>query len=234
MENIVHVEDLSVAYNDVPVLIDVDVDIRKNSRTAIIGPNGAGKSTLLKSILGLIKPITGEITILGKKYKEVYREIAYIPQINSVNWDFPATVFDVVLMGRYSNLGWIKRPTKKDKEIAKNAIEQMGMTEFSKHQISELSGGQRQRVFIARAIAQKSQIYFMDEPMQGVDIKTQEIIVSLIFEFQKQGKTIIVVHHDLSTIKDYFDNVILLNKKIIASGDVNTVFSDENLALTYR
>ena len=182
-KNIIHIEDLTMAYNDKPVLWDIDADIMGNSRTAIIGPNGAGKSTLLKGILNLMKPISGEITIMGKQYREVYKQIAYIPQINTVNWNFPATVEDVVLMGRYAHLGWIRRPSKTDKEISKEALIKMGMNDYAKRQISQLSGGQRQRVFLARAISQDAKIYLMDEPLQGVDIKTEGIIMSVIKEF---------------------------------------------------
>ena len=187
-KNIIHIEDLTMAYNDKPVLWDIDADIMENSRTAIIGPNGAGKSTLLKGILNLMKLVSGEITIMGKKYREVYKQIAYIPQINTVNWNFPATVEDVVLMGRYAHLGWIRRPSKTDKEISKEALIKMEMNDYAKRQISQLSGGQRQRVFLARAIAQDAKIYLMDEPLQGVDIKTEGIIMSVIKEFQSSAE----------------------------------------------
>ncbi|WP_036730569.1 metal ABC transporter ATP-binding protein [Peptoniphilus mikwangii] len=226
---IIKVEDLTIAYHDKPVLWDNDIDIMENSRTAIIGPNGAGKSTLLKGILGLQKKLSGEVLIMGKPFKDVQKEIAYIPQASSVNWDFPTTVLDVVLMGRYVHLGWIKRPSKKDYEIAYKALETIGMSEFKDRQISQLSGGQRQRVFVARAIAQDAQIYFMDEPLAGVDKVTEKVIIEFLKESQKKGKTSIVVHHDLSTIKEYFDHVVILNKRVIAQGLVNDVFNKENL-----
>lgn len=226
---IIKVEDLTIAYHDKPVLLDIDVNIIRNSRTAIIGPNGAGKSTLLKGILGLQKKLSGEVQIMGQSPDKVKKRIAYIPQVSEVNWDFPTTVFDVVLMGRYVHLGWIKRPRRQDYEFAHKALEQIGMSEFKDRQISQLSGGQKQRVFIARAICQNADIYFMDEPLAGVDKKTEKIIIDFLKEAQRLGKTSIVVHHDLSTIKDYYDHVVILNKKIIAQGRVEETFTPENL-----
>ena len=228
-QTIVEVEDLTMAYHDRPVLWDVDVDIVQGSRTAIIGPNGAGKSTLLKGILGLLKPLTGEVRIMGQELDQVKKKIAYIPQSNSVNWDFPTTVLDVVMMGRYVHLGWLKRPGKEDKEIALKALRTVGMEEFSERQISELSGGQRQRVFLARAMTQGPEIFFMDEPFTGVDKKTERVIVDFLKNAQKEGKTSLVVHHDLNTLRDYFDHVVLLNKRVIAAGPVVEVFTSENL-----
>lgn len=230
----VHIEDMTIAYRDKPVLWDIDLDIEMGKRTAIVGPNGAGKSTLLKAVLGLITSISGSVKIFDKNIKYVYKNIAYIPQQNEVDWDFPTTVIDVVLMGRYVHLGWIKRPKKYDYDIAYNALEIMGMKEFANRQISQLSGGQKQRVFFARAIAQNADIYFMDEPLAGVDIKTEKIIMDKIKDFIDEGKTCIVVHHDLSTVPNYFDNVVLINKRIISSGTVNNVFNDENIKRTYN
>lgn len=227
--SLIHVEDLTMAYQDKPVLWDIDVDIPKNSRTAVIGPNGAGKSTLIKGILGLQPIFSGKVTVLGRPFKEVYRQVAYIPQTSSVNWDFPTTVEDVVLMGRYVHLGWLKRPQAQDKELALAALERIGLADFRHRQISQLSGGQRQRVFIARAIAQHANIYFMDEPLAGVDKKTEQIIIDFLAEAQNEGKTSIVVHHDLNTLEDYFDYVVILNKKLIAQGPVCEVFTEENL-----
>lgn len=238
MENrnnsIINVEDLTLAYNEKPVVWDADLDIIKNSRTAIIGPNGAGKSTLLKGILGLLKPLAGEITIMGKTPKDARKHFSYIPQTASVNWDFPTTVLDVVVMGRYRTLGWIKRPHKKDYEIAKEALEKMKMYEFKDRQISELSGGQRQRVFLSRALTSDAEIYFMDEPLAGVDIVTEKIIMDTIKEFQDNGKTIVVVHHDLNTIEKYFDHVVIINKKIVAHGDLETAFTKENIKKAFK
>lgn len=226
---IIQVEDLTMAYHDNPVLWDNDVDIIKNSRTAIVGPNGAGKSTLLKGILGLEKTLSGEVYIMGQSLKKVKKKIAYIPQASSVNWDFPTTVLDVVLMGRYVHLGWIKRPKEEDYKIAEDSLKKIGMYDFKDRQISQLSGGQRQRVFIARAIASDAEIYFMDEPLAGVDKKTEKIIMDFLKESQAQGKTSVVVHHDLNTLADYFDHVVILNKKVVAQGPVETTFTEENI-----
>ncbi len=228
-KNIVRVEDMTMAYHDKPVLWDVDMDIEEGSRTAIIGPNGAGKSTLLKGVLGLQKTLSGKVLIFGEPVKKVLKRIAYIPQTGSVNWNFPTTVLDVVLMGRYSHLGWIKRPGKQDKKIAMEALSMMGMEEFYNRQISQLSGGQRQRVFIARAIAQEAQLYFMDEPLAGVDKKTEGIIIDFLKKIQEEGRTSVVVHHDLNTLRDYFDHVVILNKRMIAQGEVKSVFTPDNL-----
>lgn len=228
-EKLIHVEDLTMAYHDQPVLWDVDFDIMKRSKTAIIGPNGAGKSTLIKGILGLERIFSGIIEIEGKRFKDVYQDIAYIPQASSVNWDFPTTVEDVVLMGRYVHLGWIKRPKERDRAIAKEALRMIGLYDYRHRQISQLSGGQRQRVFIARAIAQDAQIYFMDEPLAGVDKRTERVIIDFLNRSQAEGKTSIVVHHDLNTLKEYFDHVVILNKKLIAAGPVADCFTAENL-----
>ena len=229
----IHVEDMTIAYAEKPVIWDADVDIYDNSITAIIGPNGAGKSTLIKGILNIIKPISGEVRIWEKPYKEVYRQIAYIPQASNVNWNFPTTVEEVVLMGRYVHVGAFKKYGKEDRKKAEEALETVNMSEFAKRHISELSGGQKQRVFLARAIAQDAGMYFLDEPLQGVDIKTEAIIMDTLKEFQKNSKTIVSVHHDLSTVEEYFDHVVMLNKKILFSGSVAEVFTKENIALTY-
>lgn len=227
---IVKVEDLTMAYNEKPVLWDNDVDIVENSRTAIIGPNGAGKSTLVKGILGLQKTLSGYVEVMGQPVKQVQKKIAYIPQSNSVNWDFPTTALDVVLMGRYVHLGWIKRPRKKDLKKAEQALQKIGMQDYKNRQISQLSGGQRQRVFIARAIAQDAEIYFMDEPLAGVDKNTEKVIIDFLKESQNQGKTSIVIHHDLNTLAEYFDHLVILNKKIIDQGPMQTILTKENLA----
>lgn len=230
---VISVKNLTIAYNDKPVLWDNNINFVKNSITAIVGPNGAGKSTLLKGILGLKKILSGKIEIEGKNLKDVKKEIAYIPQSSSVNWDFPTTVFDVVLMGRYVHCGWIKRPNKIDKKKALDAIEKIGLSQYRDRQISQLSGGQKQRVFIARAIASDANIYFMDEPLAGVDKKTEGIIMEFLRDSQKMGKTSIVVHHDLNTIKKYFDHLVIINKRIIAQGLVNNVFTSENIEMAF-
>ncbi|PKY90622.1 manganese ABC transporter ATP-binding protein [Falseniella ignava] len=226
---LIQVRDLTMAYHDKPVIWDVDLDIPQGSRTAIIGPNGAGKSTLLKGILGLESLLAGEVLIQGKKAKDLLKEIAYIPQTSSVNWNFPTTVEDVVLMGRYVHLGWLKRPTKLDREIADAALEEIGLYELRHRQISQLSGGQRQRTFIARAIAQQADIYMMDEPLAGVDKRTEAIIIDFLERSQSEGKTSIVVHHDLNTLSSYFDYLVILNKELIAAGPLDQVFTKQNL-----
>lgn len=226
---IVHVEDMTMAYHDKPVLWDLDLSITEGTRTAVIGPNGAGKSTLLKGIMGLQPTLSGEVRVFGKVLKEVLRHVAYIPQVGTVNWDFPTTVLDVVLMGRYGHLGWIRRPGKKDREKALESLSLMGLEEFRNRQISRLSGGQKQRVFIARAIAQEADLYFMDEPLAGVDKKTEGIIIDFLKQMQREGRTSVVVHHDLNTIREYFDHLVILNKRLIAQGAVEEVFTNENL-----
>lgn len=232
-KDIIEIEDLSIAYHNKPVIWDIDLKLQKNSITAIVGPNGAGKSTLMKGILGLIPLLSGKILIEGENLKEVYKKISYVPQIGNVNWDFPTTVLDVVLMGRYTYLGWLKRPNKKDKQIALEALKTIQMEEFANRQISQLSGGQKQRVFLARALVQDAELYFLDEPMQGIDIKSEEIIFNILKEMRAKGKTIIVVHHDLKTIEKYFTHVTFINKQIIASGEVATTFNKENIEKTY-
>ncbi len=234
MDYIIEVEDMTVAYQTKPVLWDIDIDIPKSVLMAIVGPNGAGKSTLIKAMLDLIKPVSGNVLFNGSSYKEQRRHIGYVPQSGSVDWDFPANVLDVVLMGRYGILGWIKRPKAEDRAKAMEALEKVGMDGFANRQISQLSGGQQQRVFLARALVQDADIYFMDEPFKGVDAKTERAIISLLKELKERGKTLIVVHHDLQTVPEYFDWVVLLNTQIIASGPVSQVFTEENLNKTYR
>ena len=229
----VKIDDLTVSYNQKPVLWDIDLEIPKGVLMAIVGPNGAGKSTLIKSILGIINPLAGTVSIEGKPYKSQKKKIAYVPQRGSVDWDFPTQVLDVVMMGTYGNLGWFKRPGKKEKEESLKALEKVGMLDFKDRQISQLSGGQQQRVFLARALVQNAEIYFMDEPFQGVDATTERAIISLLKELKDQGKTVIVVHHDLDTVTEYFNWVTLLNVKVIASGNVEEYFTAENLKKCY-
>lgn len=228
------VEDLTISYDIKPVLWDVDLQIPKGALMAIVGPNGAGKSTLIKGMLGLVNVVTGYVTFFGKSYEDSKKQIAYVPQRGSVDWDFPTTVFDVVLMGRYGDVGWFKRPTKEDKEIALNCLERVGMSKYKSRQISELSGGQQQRVFLARALAQKADIYIMDEPFQGVDVVTEEAIVNIFKLLKSEGKTLIIVHHDLKTVPKYFDHVALINLEVIAQGKIEDVFTDENINQTYQ
>lgn len=232
-EYAVSTKNLSVAYSDKPVIWKLNINVEKGSRTAIVGPNGAGKSTLIKAVMKLIKPVSGTSFIDGSTHKSALKKVAYVPQKGEVNWDFPATVFDVVLMGRYVHKGLFKRPDKKDKDIAAAALETMKMTQYKDRQISELSGGQRQRVFLARAIAHDASIYIMDEPLQGIDITTEKLIISTMKKLQAEGKTFLVVHHNLNTVPDYFNRVIILNKEIITSGPVEEVWTKENINAAY-
>ncbi len=230
---LIEVEDMTVAYEKKPVLWDIDLKIPKGVLMAIVGPNGAGKSTLIKAMLDLVKPISGKVLFNGADYHSQRRYIGYVPQRESVDWDFPTSVFDVVLMGTYGQIGWIKRPGRKEKEKALDAIKKVGMEEFIARQISQLSGGQQQRVFLARALVQDADIYFMDEPLQGVDARTEKAIIRILKELRTNGKTVVVVHHDLQTVQEYFDWVTLLNTKIIKYGRVEEVFNEDNLKITY-
>jgi manganese/zinc/iron transport system ATP- binding protein len=227
------VDDLTVAYNYKPVLWDIDLAIPEGVLMAIVGPNGAGKSTLIKSILGIIDPIAGSVSIYGKPYDKQRKLVGYVPQKGSVDWDFPTTALDVVTMGTYGSLGWIKRPGKKERKIALESLEKVGMLSFKDRQINQLSGGQQQRVFLARALAQDADIYFMDEPFQGVDATTEITIINILKQLRKAGKTVVVVHHDLQTVPEYFDWVTFLNVKKIATGPVKEIFNDDNLTKTY-
>jgi len=237
MEWAVEVEDMTVAYTTKPVLWDVDMKVPIGSLAAIVGPNGAGKSTLLKAMLGLLTVISGSVKFYIDHHlamdKKDYKKIAYVPQSGSVDWDFPTTVLDVVLMGRYRHLGWFKRPSKKDKELALSMIEKMGMSDYVNRQIRQLSGGQQQRVFLARALVQEADIYLMDEPFKGVDKTTEHAIISLLQEMKARGKTVIVVHHDLNTVPQYFDWVTMVNKQTVAYGPVAETFTDEAIERTY-
>ncbi len=232
-QNCIKIEDLTMAYHEKPVLWDIDATVQKNSITAIVGPNGAGKSTLLKGILGLLKPLSGHIEIFDKPVKEVLKKIAYVPQTGSVNWDFPTTVLDVVTMGQYVHLGWIKRPAKRERQLAMAALQKMGMADFANRQISQLSGGQRQRVFLARAICQDADLYIMDEPLAGVDRKTEGIIMDLLKQFQKNDKTVVAVHHDLNSLQAYFDHVIVLNKVVVSQGTLEEALTKAAIDQAY-
>ena len=225
--NAIEIKNLTVAYGENIALEDLNLDIEVGSLMALVGPNGAGKSTLIKTILKFLKQITGEIKINAKT-------LAYVPQRNSVDWDFPTTLFDVVEMGCYGRVGLFKRVSKEEKHKVLKAIEQVGMLEFKDRQISELSGGQQQRAFIARALVQEADIYLMDEPFQGVDSTTEKSIVEILKQLKAEGKTIIVVHHDLQTVPAYFESVALINKTVIVSGKVSEVFTQENIDVTYR
>lgn len=224
---------VTVNYDKTPVLWDISLKIPQGLLVGIIGPNGAGKSTLIKTALGIIKPISGRIAFFGKSLKQVRQKVAYVPQRESVDWDFPITVRELVLMGRYGHLGIIKWPRKVDYEIVDHYLAAVGMTDYSHRQISQLSGGQQQRVFIARALVQEADIYFMDEPFAGVDLATENVIIKLLQQLKAKGKTVFVVHHDLSSMERYFDWAIMLNLRLVACGEVRTVFTPEMLNSTY-
>ncbi|MCM3269400.1 metal ABC transporter ATP-binding protein [Paenibacillus elgii] len=224
---------MTVAYQKKPVLRDISLQVPEGKLIGIVGPNGAGKSTLIKAALGLIPSVTGEVSIYGKPYAEQRKLIGYVPQRESVDWDFPTSALDVVMMGRYGHLGWFKRPGVREREIAMDCLSKVGMANFADRQISQLSGGQQQRVFLARALAQDAKLYFMDEPFVGVDAATEKAIVTLLGELREQGKTVLVVHHDLATVKQYFDWVILLNVELQGIGPAEEVFTRDNLQRTY-
>ena len=229
----VEANDLTVAYRERPVLWDIDLAVPRGKLMAIMGPNGAGKTTLIKAILGLVPAAAGQVRVHGKPYAENRHLVGYVPQRGSVDWDFPTTVRDVVMMGRYGALGWLRRPGRREREQATAALAKVGMAEFADRQISELSGGQQQRVFLARALVQDARVYFMDEPFQGVDARTERAIIELLKELRAQDRTVVVVHHDLQTVAEYFDWVTLLNVRRIASGPVAEAFTAENLRLAY-
>ena len=233
MPSILDIHDVTVAYHRKPVLWDVDLVIERPQLAAIVGPNGAGKSTLIKAVLGLVPMASGSVQVFGQSLASVRQRIGYVPQRESVDWDFPVSVLDVVLMGTYGQLGWFRRPGTKQRQWARECLAKLGLAEYEKQQIGQLSGGQQQRVFLARALAQKADIYFMDEPMAGVDAATEHAIFELLSELREQGKTIIAVHHDLRTVPEYFDFVALLNVRLVASGPVETTFTPENLQKTY-
>ena len=229
----IEVADLTVAYRDQPVLWDVDLNVPSGVLMAIVGPNGAGKTTLIKAILGLVSPAAGRVLIHGQSYTDQRRLVGYVPQRGSVDWDFPTSVLDVVMMGCYGTLGWGRRPGRRERARGMEALKNVGMLDFADRQISQLSGGQQQRVFLARALVQDAQVYLMDEPFQGVDATTERAIVALLQDLRAAGKTVVAVHHDLQTVADYFDSVTLLNVRRIASGPVEEVFTEQNLRLAY-
>lgn len=230
---VLDVHDVTVAYHRRPVLWDVDLTIGAPSLVGIVGPNGAGKSTLIKAILGLVPLASGKVTVLGQPIEKARRRIGYVPQRESVDWDFPVNVLDVVLMGVYGQLGWFRRPRRRDRAWAMQCLEHVGLADLARQQIGQLSGGQQQRTFLARALAQRADIYFMDEPMAGVDAATEQAIFSLLGELRSQGKTVLVVHHDLRTVAEYYEQVVLLNMRLVAAGPTKQVFTRENLQKTY-
>jgi manganese/zinc/iron transport system ATP- binding protein len=230
----VQVKDLTVSYTHNKIVLEkINFALPSHKIIGIIGPNGAGKSTLLKAIMGLIPYQGGEITLFAKPIHKVRKRISYVPQKESVDWDFPASVFDIALLGRYNRLGFFERPSKTDKVIAMQCLDELGIAHLAKRQIGELSGGQQQRVFLARALAQDAELYFMDEPFIGIDITTEKTIVTLLKKMVVAGKTIVVVHHNLGSIREYFDWLVLLNHKLIAVGNTKEVFTAKLLEKTY-
>lgn len=230
---IVEIHDLTVSYHKKPVLWDVDLLLPQGQVIGIIGPNGAGKSTLLKSIMGLVPPDSGYVKLFDKSLDQVRKQVSYVPQKDAIDWHFPASVLDVVLMGRYARLGLFRRPGQTDKAYALECLRQVGIDALAQRQIAQLSGGQQQRVLLARALAQEAQIYLMDEPFVGVDAATEKIIIDLLQAMAQAGKTIIVVHHDLQSAPNYFDWTVLLNMRVVAAGPTSAVLTPELLQETY-
>lgn len=229
----VSIHDVTVAYHRRPVLWDIDLDIPSGRLVGVVGPNGAGKSTLIKAILNLIPIASGRIAVFGNSFDAMRHRVAYVPQRESVDWDFPVSALDVVTMGRYRKIGWFRPITSPHRRAAMDALARVGMQDFARRQISQLSGGQQQRVFLARALVQDADLYFMDEPFAGVDAATEQAIVALLREIKSTNRTVVTVHHDLQTVPEYFDDVILLNTRIVAAGPVRAVFTPENLHKTF-
>lgn len=232
-ESPLSVHAMTVAYHRKPVLWDIDYDAPRSKLIAIVGPNGAGKSTFIKACLGLVPMASGRVEFWGETLARARRRIGYVPQRETVDWDFPVSALDVVCMGRYRRIGWFRPVSKSHKEAARACLERVGMAAFADRQISQLSGGQQQRVFLARALAQEAELYFMDEPFAGVDAATEQAIIEVLRTLRDSGKTVICVHHDLQTAGTYFDEAILLNMRIVASGPAETTITEENLRKTY-
>ncbi len=232
-EPILEVHDLTVTYGRKPVLWGVDFTLPAGCIAGIVGPNGAGKSTLLKTIMGLIPPSSGYVKLFDKPLDDVRSRVSYVPQRESVDWDFPVSVLDVVLMGRYGKVGLLRNTGTNDRTIASECLDKVGMSAFAKRQISQLSGGQQQRVFLARALAQEADIYFMDEPFAGVDAATEQAIIELLRDMASKGKTIVVVHHDLQSARSYFDWIVLLNMHLVAAGPTDEAFTEETVQQAY-
>ena len=230
---VIDVKGLSVSYDRKRVLSNIYLQIESGYTYGLIGPNGAGKSTLFKSILDIIDVNAGDITIFGTSLDQVRKRIAYVPQKDEVDWDFPAQVMEIVLMGRYPHKKLLSRIDAQDKKIASEALELLGIADLADRQIGALSGGQQQRVFIARSICQGADIFLMDEPFVGVDMKTEHRIIEVMKDLARNGKTVLVVHHDLNTVDDYFDKVILLNQRLIAYGPTSSTFTKDQIARTY-
>ncbi len=227
------IEDVTVAYHHRPVLWNIDYQAPSGKLIAIVGPNGSGKTTLIKATLDLVPRAAGQVLIFGEPYRQQRHRVGYVPQRTSVDWDFPVSALDVVAMGMYRKIGWLRPVSRKYREAAKQALDRVGMVDFASRQINQLSGGQQQRVFLARALAQNADLYFMDEPFAGVDAATERAIVDILRQLRESGKTVIVVHHDLQTVHEYFDEVVLLNMRLIAAGPTAEVFTPDNLRKTY-
>ena len=232
--NPIEIRNLSVTYRTEPALWNIDLNFPEGKMIAIVGPNGAGKSTLIKAVMGLVPITAGKISVYNKPYSKQRSKVAYVPQRGSVDWDFPTDALDVVEMGLYGRLGWLRRPNSKTRRKARECLAKVGLEKYADRQIGQLSGGQQQRVFVARALAQDPKIYLMDEPLNGVDAITEETILSILENIRKEGKTIVMVHHDLQTVDKYFDWVVMLNRNLVARGPIKDVFTKENLDLAYR
>jgi manganese/zinc/iron transport system ATP- binding protein len=231
--NILEVEQLTVNYEKTSVLWDINFALPEKKIVGILGPNGAGKSTLLKALLGLVQPLSGHITFFGEPLSKVRQKVGYVPQRSSVDWDFPITAFDLVMMGRYGKIGLLKWASKEDKKATRAALEQVEMLSFADRQIGQLSGGQQQRLFIARALVQDADIYLLDEPFVGIDMATEKTLLRLFKTLREKGKTLLIVHHNLASTEEYFDWLIFLNTCLIASGPVSEVFNQQNVGRTY-
>lgn len=227
------VRGLTAAYEDKPVLWDVGFDVPEGSLVGVVGPNGAGKTTLLKVVMGLMAPAAGRALVYGRTFSEARRWVGYVPQRSAVDWDFPTNALDVAQMGLYGRLGWFRRPGRREREIALDSLERVGIAHLAGRQISQLSGGQQQRVFLARALAQDARLYLMDEPFAGVDYRTEQAIFALLCELKATGRTAVVVHHDLQTVAEYFDRVVLLNRSLVAEGPPEEVLTQRNVEATY-
>lgn len=227
------IQDLTVAWHRKPVIWDVEFDVAPGQLVGIVGPNGAGKSTLLKAVMDLVPRASGRISIFGKPWKQNRNRVGYVPQRESVDWDFPVSVLDVVTMGLYGQIGWFRPVTRKHRQIAREALDRVGIGDFADRQISQLSGGQQQRTFLARALVQNADLYLLDEPFAAVDAATEQAIIEILRSMRQAGKTAIVIHHDLHTVPTYFDSVVLLNMRVVAQGPTSTVFTRENLERTY-
>lgn len=227
------VYDLTVAYHRKPVLWDVSIDLPPGRLVGVVGPNGAGKSTLIKAVLELVPSVSGRVLVFGKPYRKNRQRVGYVPQRESVDWDFPVNAVDVVAMGLYGKIGWLRPVTRRYRKIAMEALDRVGIADLANRQISHLSGGQQQRTFLARALVQDADLYLMDEPFAAVDAATEQAIVRILHDLRSAGKTIVIIHHDLQTVADYFDYVVLLNMRVVAAGPTTEVFTTENLQKTY-